>query len=64
MSDLHYCRHEGQESWWEYDARGIELAKVCTRCRKAKLSIFRKEILSNPNYEADEDIEAEFTYGD
>jgi hypothetical protein len=59
MTDLHYCQHEGKDAWWEYDARGIELAKVCSRCRTAKLSVFRKEILSNPNYEADEAIEEE-----
>ena len=50
-------QHEGQDTWWEYDARGIELCKVCSVCRKEKLAQYRPEVLMNPNYEADEDIE-------
>jgi len=46
-------------SWWENDARGIPLARVCVKCKKAKLSGYRPEVLSNPNYEADEPIEPE-----
>lgn len=61
MSDLQYCDHdEGREySWWEYDARGIELCMVCDKCQKEKLSHYRPEVLSNANYYADEPIEAE-----
>ena len=57
--DLRDCRHEGQDSWWEYDARGIELCKVCDKCRAAKLAQFRPDVLSDPQYWADEDIEPE-----
>lgn len=32
-------------SWWEYDAQGIELCRVCPECRYAKLSRYRPEIL-------------------
>lgn len=32
--------------WWEYDAQGIELAKVCDECVDAALSVYRPEILS------------------
>lgn len=49
----------GFESYWESDARGIPLAKVCDKCRKEKLSKFRPEVLTNSNYECDEPIEAE-----
>lgn len=49
----------GRESWWEYDARGIPLARVCDKCRKTKLAGYRREVLTNPNYEADEPIESE-----
>lgn len=47
----------GNESWWEYDARGIPLARVCESCKQEKLSKYRKDVLDNPNYEADEPIE-------
>lgn len=33
-------------SWWEYDAQGIELAKVCEVCVKAALAGYRPEILT------------------
>ncbi len=57
--DLRYCNHEGEYSWWEHDARGIPLCKVCDRCEEAKLSMYRSEVLSNPSYQADEQIEEE-----
>ena len=44
--DLRYCAHDGEDSWWEYDAQGIELCSVCDKCRKAKLAKYRPEILS------------------
>ena len=48
-----------KNSWWESDARGIPLARVCVDCRDNKLSKFRREVLTNSNYHADEPIEAE-----
>jgi len=50
-------QHEDEYTYWEYDARGIPLCKVCYVCRSEKLSHFRPEVRSDPNYEADEDIE-------
>jgi hypothetical protein len=47
----------GDGSWWEYDARGIELCRVCSKCRSVKLAQYRTEVLSDPNYIADEPIE-------
>jgi len=41
-----FCEHTKDESWWECDAQGIPLARVCDRCRKAKLAEYRPEILS------------------
>jgi len=49
----------GQASWWENDARGIPLARVCGECADKVLSKYRPEVLSNSNYECDEFIEAE-----
>ena len=46
-----------EESWWEYDARGIPLCRVCDSCQEQKLSAYRPEVLNDSNYEADEDIE-------
>jgi len=33
--------------WWENDARGIPLAKVCRLCRADKLSKFRPDVLTD-----------------
>jgi hypothetical protein len=44
---------------WLYDARGIELCKACPQCRADKLTSYRPEVLTDPNYEASEPIEPE-----
>jgi hypothetical protein len=49
----------GRPSWWENDARGIPLARVCEKCKDEKLSKFRPEVLTDPNYETDEPVEPE-----
>ena len=49
----------GQASWWESDARGIPLTRVCLECVDKKLSKYRPEVLTNSNYYADEPIEPE-----
>jgi hypothetical protein len=51
------CDHTKDESWWEYDARGIPLARVCERCQKAVLAKYRPDVLTDGNYWADEPIE-------
>lgn len=56
--DLRYCQHEGEYSWWEHDAQGIPLARVCDRCITAKLAGYRPEILSGyTQADVDEPIE-------
>jgi hypothetical protein len=57
--DLQYCTHEGQNSWWESDARGIPLCRVCDKCEDVKLAQYRRDVLGNPLYLADEPIEEE-----
>ena len=48
-----------EPSWWAKDARGIELCRVCDRCKKEKLARYRPEILSGYNqHDVDEEIEA------
>lgn len=49
----------GKPSMWAYDARYIALCRTCEDCHKEKMSHYRKEVLTNPNYTADEPIEAE-----
>lgn len=56
----HACRcGSGEPSYWENDARGIPLAKVCDKCREQKLSGYRPEVLTDSSYHADEPIEPE-----
>ena len=49
--------HDGH-SWWESDARGIPLCKVCARCVTLRLSKYRPEILAGyTQADIDEPIE-------
>jgi hypothetical protein len=52
----------GEKSFWVNDARNIPLAKVCRVCKEEKLSKFRPEVITNPNYETCEPIEPEDYY--
>lgn len=36
----------GEMSWWEFDAQGIPLTRVCDKCRDEKLSKYRPEVLT------------------
>lgn len=47
----------GQSSEWQYDARGIELCRTCPKCHAEKMRRYRREVLTDSNYEADEQIE-------
>jgi hypothetical protein len=58
------CRcGSGLLSTWEYDARGVELARVCDECRERVLLAYRPEVLVDPDYELDEDLEPDIGYG-
>jgi hypothetical protein len=47
-----------EPSWWEHDAQGIPLCRVCGQCRREKLSRYRPEILSGYDQsDVDEQIE-------
>lgn len=59
----HACR-DGRVTkaltWWEHDAQGIPLARVCETCRDYHLSRYRPEILSGYDQnDVDEPIEPE-----
>lgn len=47
----------GLSSTWKHDARGIPLCRTCARCHEERMSSYRPEVLTNPNYQADEPIE-------
>jgi len=49
-----------KNSWWENDARGIPLARVCVECRDKVLSRYRREVLTNSQYECDEVIDEDY----
>ena len=49
----------GKNSWWENDARGIPLARVCVECKTDRLKKYKPNVLTNSNYHADEPIEAD-----
>lgn len=55
------ARHtKGDGSWWAYDAKGIELCRVCEKCEREKLSQYRPEILHGYSQnDVDEPIEPE-----
>lgn len=57
----HVCQNDElstEYSWWEHDAQGIPLARVCDRCRNEKLGRYRPEILSGyTQADVDEPIE-------
>lgn len=63
MTDKELRRHQCPpgESWWEYDAQGIELCRVCDQCKSAKLRGYRPEILADYDQsDVDEPIEPEY----
>jgi hypothetical protein len=47
----------GLPSRWQYDARGIELCRTCAKCHKKAMGKYRKDVLTDANYWADEPID-------
>ena len=44
--DPEYCDHKDQETWFENDAQGICLGKVCAKCQDTFLKKYRPEIIT------------------
>lgn len=44
---MEHCEHTRDESWWEYDRRGIELCRVCDKCIEKRLRSFNPEVLTD-----------------
>jgi len=47
----------GLETSPNYDARGIFLTYTCDRCHAEKMRKYRPDVLTDPNYYADEPID-------
>lgn len=43
-----------------HDARGIFVARVCSKCKKERLKGYRKEIFTDSDYYCDEPIDADY----
>lgn len=50
---------KGDGSWWLKDARGIECARVCSKCEKPRMAGYRPEIFTSASYWHDEPIECD-----
>jgi hypothetical protein len=59
VREIECCCGSGEVREAEFDARGIFLCYVCDQCRAEKLRGYRSDVLSDPDYWADEPIEAE-----
>ena len=49
----------GLPSTWQVDARGIPLCRTCSKCHASKMRGYRADVLTDPDYWADEPIEPE-----
>jgi len=57
---MRHAHDKTDGSLWAFDARGIELCRVCAVCREAKLSRYRPEILAGyDQHDVNEPIEPE-----
>ena len=54
---IHRCSPDERHAL--YDARGIFCAYICDTCEVEKRSRYRVDIFYDPNYPADEPIEAD-----
>jgi hypothetical protein len=58
MARLQQCPcGSGEYPEAQHDARGIFLCYTCDKCEKEKLSHYRSEVLTDSQYDCDEQIE-------
>lgn len=53
------CEHTDKYTWMLTDARGIPCGTVCDDCAEETEKSYRPDVMTNPNYEADEAIESD-----
>lgn len=49
----------GEPSWWQLDAKGIPLVRVCNKCKERRLKQYRPEVIYDPNYSHEEPMDDE-----
>lgn len=49
----------GKQASAHFDARGIFLTYVCSKCKRSKLASFRLDVLTDPNYWHDEPLDSD-----
>jgi len=60
MKDNHCPKCQAEEySPIRYDARGIPITRCCSKCWDKEKLKYRPEVLTDANYECDEDIEGD-----
>ena len=48
----------------QYDARGIFLTDTCPKCHSDRMREFRDEVLTDPNYACDEEVDGDYDASD
>jgi len=52
VDDIRPCPcGSGLDSTWQFDAKGIPLARTCHICHDKRMATYRKSVLKNPNYD-------------
>jgi len=51
------CKHNRSNSWWMYDAKGIEVGRVCSKCEARVKVRYRPEVTTDANYDHCEELE-------
>jgi len=56
---VQFCDHprHNERKRAQYDARGIFLTYTCPACHAKKMAGYRQDVLTDPNYWADEPID-------
>lgn len=58
LNDYEICPcGSGLLSSWATDARGIPLKRTCNKCHAEKMKTYRPDVLTDPEYWSDEQIE-------
>lgn len=64
MARLRHCPcGSGNFPEAQFDARDIFMCYTCEECETDKLKTYRRDILTDPNYYADEDIDGDEEVG-
>jgi len=45
-----FCDHKNNYTWWESDANNIPFIRVCEACRDIKMSAYKGDVPTSPQY--------------